>query len=305
MQVIKNARVINVKMPKVEIIQDLMERNSHLNFAPMELGTDQIAQYGFIQDKETNAYVTKFIGGYLLWVCIEEKIVIGRQVKAKLEERLEHIRINREQPVNRFEIQDIKQQVLTELMINVPTDSSRTPVLVTDNFVFIGTTNEIKFNTCARLLVHLVDSMTRRTIHISGVHSGITAMLKHAITTGENSMLPFYPNSNVLLRRESMRITYNVDDLITHDDIAKNINQGFEVEKIGLRYRDAISFMLDKKVQFTRIYVIGLNDNYDYTESLNYEATLLDNMLTDFIKLFKRDDEIESESLSESECIPA
>lgn len=308
MQVIHNACVINAKMPPVEIIQSAIDKNPDLIFKPMELGTTQAVACGFVNDAESGALVTKFHGGYLLRVCIEEKIVVARQVKAEIEAKLAEIYKLRgaNQPITRKEMIEIRDEVIITLTKKAPTDQSYVPILVTENFIFVGTINTFRSRRASAMLVNLVDSLTTSTIYINGFRKGITSMLKHNIDTGENIMSPFSASSYVLLKKDPMCISYNVEDLIAHGELVKNIDLGFEVEKIEIIYRDeAVQFMLNKKYQLQKIKVFGLNDDMEYVDSLNYESTLLDHMMSDFLKLFKRDDEASQESEPEKECQPA
>lgn len=298
MQVINKACVIKAKMPPVEIIQHAMKKAEELHFKPMELGTSKAFSCGFVDDVNSCALVTKFHNGYLLHVCIEEKIVVARQVKAELDARIEQLRKIRLQngdrlkKISRKEIAELKENILVELMTNAKTDQSYVPILVTENFIFIGTTNSFRYRVSSGLLIKLVESLTASTIYIDGCQRGITSMLKHHIDTGDNIMQPFCISGAVTLKKDTMRISYNVEDIVVHGDLVKSIDLGFEVEKIELFYGDeAVKFTLDKKYHLQKIKVFGINDDMDYVDSLNYEAMILDHMIGDFLKLFKRDDE--------------
>jgi recombination associated protein RdgC len=214
----------------------------------------------------TGELVSEFPTGYALCLRCEEKIVPPGAISSEVNERTLELEVERGEELELEDHKKLFQDVSMEICKKafVRTKYIKAYHHPESGFLFIDTTSAGAVDRFMNALVKLARKVQTVTIHISSVKNSVTTRLQHTIKAqhdeNERPFGKFEPDDMARLRRKLAPgepievVTYKGTWLANNDELLSQLNDGFEVEEIGLTYPPAsMSFRLTHQFRFKDI----------------------------------------------------
>lgn len=260
MTLIKNAIVLKALLPDVALLRQQLEAAENGEIADTEFRRDAFVEAA------TGELVAEFPSGFALCLRRQEKIVPSGTISDAVFNRATEIEQERGEPLSQEEHDALYADVAVEIYKKafVKTRYVQAFYHIESEFLFINTTSTGDVDRFMGTLVKVAGKVQTVTIHISGVKNGVTSRLQRLITAGSASEdLPFgrlEADDMARLRRKLAPgepvevVTYKGTWLASNDELLHQLNDGFEVEEIGLTFPPAaMSFRLTHQFRFKGI----------------------------------------------------
>lgn len=260
MTLIKNAIVLKALLPDVALLRQQLEAAENGEIADTEFRRDAFVEAA------TGELVAEFPSGFALCLRRQEKIVPSGTISDAVFNRATEIEQERGEPLSQEEHDALYADVAVEIYKKafVKTRYVQAFYHIESEFLFINTTSTGDVDRFMGTLVKVAGKVQTVTIHICGVKNGVTSRLQRLITAGSASEdLPFgrlEADDMARLRRKLAPgepvevVTYKGTWLASNDELLHQLNDGFEVEEIGLTFPPAaMSFRLTHQFRFKGI----------------------------------------------------
>lgn len=180
----------------------------------------------------------------------EERVLPGAVIKTVLDEKIAKIEAEETRKVGRKERQELKEQIVDELLPRAFTRASRTDAVLVDGYLLINQTG----NKAETLLSHLREALgglraqptvTRRSVSdlmtqwlLSGEADGQFELGDYVALVGAGDMAP-----EVRIKRED----------VTAEEVVQHVKCGKRVVELGLVWRESVVLVLTQDLTFKRI----------------------------------------------------
>ena len=180
----------------------------------------------------------------------EERVLPGAVIKTVLDEKIAKIEAEEARKVGRKERQELKEQIVDELLPRAFTRASRTDAVLVGGYLLINQTG----NKAENLLSHLREALgglraqptvTRRSISelmtqwlLRGEADGQFELDDYVALVGAGDMAP-----EVRIKRED----------VTAEEVVQHVKCGKRVVELGLVWRERVVLVLTQDLTFKRI----------------------------------------------------
>ena len=180
----------------------------------------------------------------------EERVLPGAVIKTVLDEKIAKIEAEEARKVGRKERQELKEQIVDELLPRAFTRASRTDAVLIDGYLLINQTG----NKAETLLSHLREALgglraqptvTRRSVSelmtewlLRGEADGQFELDDYVALVGAGDMAP-----EVRIKRED----------VTAEEVVQHVKCGKRVVELGLVWRESVVLVLTQDLTFKRI----------------------------------------------------
>lgn len=258
---INNPAIFRATMPSCEEMATALKE---LEFKELEDGSTLFGTSGFVPNPITGELVAPFTGGYSFIVRKDQKVIppeaVGRMVDKRISAMTDQgIDVTREQR------EAIKDDVIAVM-------AARAFICSKFAYCFYSTEHHLLFVVGTNPMVDLSLSMALRcvgtikttTIHIDGVKTGLTDILKQYVARvdegtglldGSDLFAGFELGDRILMTKLSSDEKMMIDgtDMSSSVELRTAIESGFTVDIIRLADPSGMSFDLDHKFKISRI----------------------------------------------------
>jgi len=180
----------------------------------------------------------------------EERVLPGAVIKTVLDEKIAKIEAEEARKVGRKERQELKEQIVDELLPRAFTRASRTDAVLVDGYLLINQTG----NKAETLLSHLREALgglralptiTRRSVSelmtqwlLRGEADGQFELDDYVALVGAGDM-----GAEIRIKRED----------VTAEEVVQHVKCGKRVVELGLVWRESVVLVLTQDLTFKRI----------------------------------------------------
>ncbi|WP_153717653.1 recombination-associated protein RdgC [Eikenella corrodens] len=180
----------------------------------------------------------------------EERVLPGAVIKTVLDEKIAKIEAEEARKVGRKERQELKEQIVDELLPRAFTRASRTDAVLIDGYLLINQTG----NKAETLLSHLREALgglralptiTRRSVSelmtqwlLRGEADGQFELDDYVALVGAGDM-----GAEIRIKRED----------VTAEEVVQHVKCGKRVVELGLVWRESVVLVLTQDLTFKRI----------------------------------------------------
>lgn len=260
MTMIKNAIVLKALLPDVALLRQQLEAAENGEIAETEFRRDAFVEAA------AGELVAEFPSGFALCLRCQEKIIPSGAIGEAVFKRATEIEEERGEPLTTEEHDTLYADVAVEVCKQafVKTRYVQAYYHIESEFLFVNATSPGDVKRFMNTLIKLAGKVQTVTIHISAVKNGVTSRLQRLIAAGSASEeLPFgrlEADDMARLRRKLAPdepvevVTYKGTWLAGNDELLHQLEDGFEVEEIGLTFPPAaMSFRLTHQFRFKGI----------------------------------------------------
>lgn len=181
----------------------------------------------------------------------EEKVLPAAVIREQVQKRVDKIEREEARTVGRKEKQELKQQIIDDLLPRTLTRSSRTNGLIAGNWLLIDTASAPK---AEKLLTHLHQALGGMDAKLPRTKESPRSLMTKWLLAGEAGGSFELGDSAVLIGggNTAPRVKIDRSDL-TREDIVRHVKNGLEVCEIGLIWQGRISFVLTTDLTLKRI----------------------------------------------------
>lgn len=281
---IKNAIVYKAELPAADLLA------GHLKELPFsEIGELEVARVGFIPNLITAELVTPFEKGLSISLRIDEKIIPAPAVRKEVQDRVAKIELELGAKLKRAEKNHVKDMVLQDFCKQafVKTTVLNAFYNIEHHLLIVATGSKHYAGVLVSYLVKAVGSVKTDTIHISDIKHGLTTKLKAYLKNDQQAFDGFHVGDFTQLSRNQQQkevIKYAADVDSIREELRDNLENGYVVDSINLRYGD-VSFLLTENFHFKRVDLRELeeNDEDDLPFRWRHEAAVTTLSLTSVI----------------------
>lgn len=260
MTMIKNAIVLKALLPDVALLRQQLEAAENGEIAETEFRRDAFVEAA------AGELVAEFPSGFALCLRCQEKMIPSGTIVAAAFERQREIEQERGEELDQEENEKVYQEVSMEICKKafVKTKYVQAFYHIESEFLFVNATSPGDVNRFMKTLIKLAGKVQTVTIHISAVKNGVTSRLQRLIAAGSESEDLLFgrleADDMARLRRRMAPgepvevVTYKGTWLASNDELLHQLEDGFEVEEIGLTFPPAaMSFRLTHQFRFKSI----------------------------------------------------
>lgn len=236
------------RLPETPGVAVLAEALADMQFAPPQ-GLDWFCD-GFDNPQPFTPLV--FRAGETLGICLrrEEKVLPGAVVNDELARRVASIEVEEDRPVGRKEKQDLKEQIIDELLPRAFTRTSRTDAVLVGGYLLINQTGNKAETLLGRLREALgglraQPTITRRSVSelmtqwlLRGEADGQFELDDYVALVGAGDMAP-----EVRIKRED----------VTAKEVVQHVKCGKRVVELGLVWRESVVLVLTQDLTLKRL----------------------------------------------------
>lgn len=179
----------------------------------------------------------------------EERVLPGAVIKTALDEKIAKIEAEEARKVGRKERQELKEQIIDELLPRSFTRASRTDAVLADGYLLINQTG----NKAETLLSHLREAL-------GGLHAWTTAhrspseLMTEWLRNGEADGMFELDDYVVLVGAGDMAPEVRIKRKdVTAEEVVQHVKCGKRVAELGLVWRESIAFVLTDKLTMKNI----------------------------------------------------
>lgn len=281
--------------------EDLAEKLANEPFrvpGPQEMG-----RFGFVAPElMPEDMLVRAVDGRLQFTLrIDKKDIPSSIVKQMVQERVEAIAEEQDRKVRKKEKDEIKEQVLLELLPKafVKTSFSTGYIDVENQLLVIGEGSAKKAENLASTLRKAIGSLPVRPI---AYEMAPTFKMTAMVQGNEDFTNSFQPGQNITLKdpaETKTKVTCNNIDVFC-DEVQSHLNQGMQVSNIDLNWDDLIRFKTDfsafKGIKFDEDLVSQLDEIDSDDRLARYDAMFsmfveqVTDMIKDYIELMGGED---------------
>ena len=173
----------------------------------------------------------------------EERVLPGAVIKTALDEKIAKIEAEEARKVGRKERQELKEQIVDELLPRAFTRVSRTDAVLADGYLLINQTGNKAENLLGGLPAH--PTFTRHSVSelmnqwlLRGEADGQFELGDYVALVGAGDMAP-----EVRIKRED----------VTAEEVVQHVKNGKRVVELGLVWRDSVELVLTQDLTLKRI----------------------------------------------------
>ena len=171
----------------------------------------------------------------------EERVLPGAVIKTALDEKIAKIEAEEARQVGRKEKQELKEQIIDELLPRSFTRASRTDAVLADGYLLINQTG----NKAETLLSHLREALGGLPAHptftqwlLRGEADGQFELGDYVALVGAGDMAP-----EVRIKRED----------VTAKEVVQHVKNGKRAVELGLVWRESVVLVLTQDLTLKRI----------------------------------------------------
>lgn len=277
----KNARIFQLPEDFSIDTDNFSEQLSHDALKPC--GAQDTASQGWISPfslSNEELYCLQSGQAQLFTMAIEEKILPAAVVNQKLQEKVEHIKVESGQKPGRKQQSDMKQEIMFDLLPQAFTKLKKMSAYIDSKHQLLIVDSSSQ-NPAENLVSQLRQTLGSFKATAFGESSAMATVLTKWIIDGKAQGGLEFGSSLILETLDEAKSVIrakNVDYL--NDEMQRHIENGYLVTQIGLVYNDRIEFSLThdfaiKSIKFTDI----VQDQLEF-ESIESEEQLLDSRFT-------------------------
>lgn len=236
------------RLPETPDAAVLAEALADMKFAPPQ-GLDWFCD-GFDNPQPFTPLV--FRAGETLGICLrrEEKVLPGAVVNDELARRVASIEVEEDRPVGRKEKQDLKEQIIDELLPRAFTRTSRTDAVLVGGYLLINQTG----NKAETLLGRLREALGGLHAWTTTAHRSPSELMTEWLHNGEADGMFELDDYVVLVGAGDMAPEVRIKRKdVTAEEVVQHVKCGKRVAELGLVWRESIAFVLTDKLTMKNI----------------------------------------------------
>ena len=180
----------------------------------------------------------------------EERVLPGAVIKTVLDEKIAKIEAEEARKVGRKERQELKEQIVDELLPRAFTRASRTDAVLVDGYLLINQTG----NKAETLLSHLREALgglrAQPTVTHRSVSELMTQWLLHGEADGQFELDDYVAlvgagdmGAEIRIKRED----------VTAEEVVQHVKCGKRVVELGLVWRESVVLVLTQDLTLKRL----------------------------------------------------
>ncbi|QJR80299.1 recombination-associated protein RdgC [Alteromonas pelagimontana] len=249
----KNIKAYQITQPISLDDDDLQNALSENAFRPC--GKQETATMGFAspfsQSGKESVMFHKVQERYWITVKKQERILPAVVVNAELAEKVAHIEAETGSPVGKKAQQDLKQEIMHQLLPQAFTKNSYTHgfISIPDNLVVVDASADGKAEAYLALVRKAIQSLPVVPLARRSLQSELT----HWLTEGT-------PEAISLLEEAELKSVDDMESVIRcknqpldSDEITLHLDSGKLVQKVGFEYRDVLTAIIAEDGSFKRL----------------------------------------------------
>lgn len=250
----KNARIFRFTRPMQATVAQLEEKLAEGAFTPC--GPQEFSRYGWVSPMgKLSEQLVHAAGGYML-ICLQrqEKILPGPVVKEFVDERCEAIEIEQGRKVRRKEKDEIKEQVILEMLPQAFPRNKRTYAYLSlsEGYMVVDAGTAKAAEDFASYLRKSLGSLPVRAPAVKQSPAfTFTGWLQNSIDLPERIEL----GSDCWLEDPSQdggKVTARGLDL-SSDEVRNHLDAGMQATRLTMTWDENVSFALDEDLGITRL----------------------------------------------------
>ena len=208
----------------------------------------------------------------------EEKVLPAAVIREQVQKRVDKIEREEARTVGRKEKQELKQQIIDDLLPRALTRSSRTNGLIAGNWLLIDTASAPK---AEKLLTHLRQALGGLDAELPRTQKSPRSLMTRWLLAGEAQGGFELDYSAVLVGHGDAAARIKIDRIdLTREEIVQHVKNGLAVSEMGLLWQERISFVLTadltlKRIRYLDTLVQAADNQVDDAASLAFATQII------------------------------
>lgn len=180
----------------------------------------------------------------------EERVLPGAVIKTALDEKIAKIEAEEARQVGRKEKQELKEQIIDELLPRSFTRASRTDAVLADGYLLINQTG----NKAETLLSHLREALGGLPAHPTFTRHSVSELMNQWLLRGEADGQFELGDYVALVGAGDMAPEVRIKrEDVTAEEVVRHVKNGKRVVELGLVWRESVVLVLTQDLTLKRI----------------------------------------------------
>lgn len=180
----------------------------------------------------------------------EERVLPGAVIKTALDEKIANIEAEEARKVGRKEKQELKEQIIDELLPRSFTRASRTDAVLADGYLLINQTG----NKAETLLSHLREALGGLPAHPTFTRHSVSELMNQWLLRGEADGQFELGDYVALVGAGDMAPEVRIKrEDVTAEEVVRHVKNGKRVVELGLVWRESVVLVLTQDLTLKRI----------------------------------------------------
>ena len=180
----------------------------------------------------------------------EERVLPGAVIKTALDEKIAKIEAEEARKVGRKEKQELKEQIIDELLPRAFTRASRTDAVLADGYLLINQTG----NKAETLLGHLREALGGLPAHPTFARRSASDLMTQWLLRGEADGQFELGDYVALVGAGDMGAEIRIKrEDVTAEEVVQHVKRGKRVVELGLVWRESVELVLTQDLTLKRI----------------------------------------------------
>lgn len=180
----------------------------------------------------------------------EERVLPGAVIKTALDEKIAKIEAEEARQVGRKEKQELKEQIIDELLPRSFTRASRTDAVLADGYLLINQTG----NKAETLLGHLREALGGLPAHPTFARRSASDLMTQWLLRGEADGQFELGDYVALVGAGDMGAEIRIKrEDVTAEEVVQHVKRGKRVVELGLVWRESVELVLTQDLTLKRI----------------------------------------------------